>query len=231
MVLSLRSVRGIVLQGTHRPHHAPGSNAPTSLRANKSSGPLLRLNQPRVVLAPADGSISVGLCLQIIKIHAIRHIMVHPSDMSKKDKVRFEQKFSKNKCECWPWTKGLFGMGYGAFWLNGRNHPASRISYILYIGKIPDERQINHRCNNRKCVNPAHLYAGTQKENLADAVRAGNIGKQGEENYQAKLRNTDIPIIRRMIQLGIFHRVIAEQFGVRRQSITQIAIGRSWRDY
>lgn len=66
---------------------------------------------------------------------------------------------------CWIWKGGITGQGYGAFWLDGRTIPAHRFSYEYLIGPIPEKMELDHKCRNRKCINPEHLEPVTSKEN------------------------------------------------------------------
>lgn len=97
-----------------------------------------------------------------------------PQLMKLYDFSRFLQRVEiGNELDCWEWTGDLNQSGYGRFFLNGERMGAHRASYILENGSIPNGLFILHKCNNRKCVNPAHLVAGTQSENVQDTVRAG----------------------------------------------------------
>jgi hypothetical protein len=89
---------------------------------------------------------------------------------------RFYAKVQKTD-SCWVWIGARHSQGYGQLFtantVNGNPRPekAHRVAYELLIGPIPDGLQIDHLCRNKVCVNPAHLEAVTQKENLARRQR------------------------------------------------------------
>lgn len=88
---------------------------------------------------------------------------------------RFFDKINKTD-DCWEWNASLRGKtGYGAFKLNGKVIDAHRVSYELHFGIIPKGVLVCHRCDNRKCVNPNHLFLGTYKDNHQDGVDKGRI--------------------------------------------------------
>jgi hypothetical protein len=72
---------------------------------------------------------------------------------------------------CWIWTAAASKSGYGKFWHDNKDGRAHRASYELHHGKIPDGMQVNHHCDLSLCVNPNHLYLGTQKQNMVDMAR------------------------------------------------------------
>lgn len=84
-----------------------------------------------------------------------------------KTKARF-MKNVKITETCWLWTASLAGGGYGRIRISGLFVPAHRVAYELFVGPIEFGMQINHKCDVRHCVNPEHLYQGTQSQNRYD---------------------------------------------------------------
>ena len=81
--------------------------------------------------------------------------------------------------ECWNWTGYILPDGYAQFILSVKEGwvRAHRKSFELFYGEIPEGAHVLHRCNNKKCVNPLHLYAGSNADNCTDRVAAGKQGK------------------------------------------------------
>lgn len=85
----------------------------------------------------------------------------------------FEDKYiPEPNSGCWLWI-GALRAGYGNFWYKGKNESAHRVSWLLHNGKIPDEKCVLHKCDMPSCVNPDHLFIGTQRDNVIDAVSKG----------------------------------------------------------
>ncbi len=103
----------------------------------------------------------------------------------------------KGLFDCWEWQGSKDRDGYGQFRINKKLVGSHRLAYELYHGKIPDGKQINHKCNNRPCCNPFHIYAGTPQDNVDDMVRAGRQNKlYGELHGMAKLTEKQVVEIR-----------------------------------
>jgi HNH endonuclease len=130
--------------------------------------------------------------------------------------------------ECWIW-KGYRRFGYGMFTASGRSHLMShRISWELHRGPIPPGMGVLHRCDNPACVNPAHLFLGTQKDNMRDCKKKGRTA-HGERQGRAKLTASNVAQIRRMRQSGEACAEIGKRFNVHPDHVTRIANGRQWR--
>lgn len=83
----------------------------------------------------------------------------------------------KEEDECWKWEGSVDPFGYGHFYINEKDDYAHRASYFLTYGEIPDRMYVLHMCDNPICVNPKHLFLGTQKDNMQDMLYKGRSGK------------------------------------------------------
>jgi hypothetical protein len=86
-----------------------------------------------------------------------------------------------------------------------------------------------HHCDVRACVNPAHLFLGTPKDNSQDAVKKGrNTKLYGEQNGKAKLTRAAVLAIRRMCRRGVYQKTVAKQFGVGEATVSYVVNGGRW---
>lgn len=154
--------------------------------------------------------------------------MKHPDWRS-----RFWSKVDMSNREgCWEWQGAISKNGYGSFGLNGRAQTASRLAYWIANGEYPGKQFVLHKCDNRKCVNPAHLYLGDVKQNSKDMVDRGRWrggDSSGSKNGNAKLTEADIVEIRKLIAAGYNNKQIAKTFGVTHQMISKIRLGHFWK--
>ena len=136
------------------------------------------------------------------------------------------------KTNCHEWILGK-NRGYGCFKKNGIVYAAHRVSYEVHNNVIPDGMFVCHHCDNPKCINPEHLFLGTNQDNMIDMRKKGrgntNWIKSGEEQYASKLKDEDIKTIRKMINDGVFLKVIAKKFNVCLMTISNIKRNKIWR--
>lgn len=133
---------------------------------------------------------------------------------------------------CWLWTGRLRTSGYGVLSnFNGRgSKSAHRLSHELFKGPIPEGLFVLHSCDVRACVNPAHLRAGTQKENIADCIARGRFrpggSKRGSLNRLAKLTDADVLDIRNST---LSPKALRAKYGIDRTNIHAIITGKTWK--
>lgn len=131
--------------------------------------------------------------------------------------------------ECWPW-KGPLLNKYGAITVRGKRGIASRFSYELHYGPIPEGMQVCHTCDNPGCQNPAHLWLGTMADNQADMWAKGRSNRaRGESNGCAKLTESSVVEIRRLRGAGMTYTAISRRFGVDKSNIRNICLGKKWQ--
>jgi hypothetical protein len=139
----------------------------------------------------------------------------------------FDFAFPEPNTGCWFWVGSLTGSGYGVHYIApGYREQAHRYSWEIHNGKIPDGLQACHKCDVRCCVNPEHLFLGTQSENLKDMVRKGRDNpRRGSAHGKARLTELDIENIRFDTRTL---RAIGEDYGVDKQYIWKIKRGVHW---
>lgn len=128
---------------------------------------------------------------------------------------------------CWLWMRSLSKARYGVLTINGKLNLAHRIAWELANGPIPNQAHVLHHCDIRHCVNPDHLFLGDQRSNIADAKMKGRM-QRGEDRFNAKLQNADIPIIRSRLATGVPAARIARDYGVHVNTIKDVKHRRTW---
>ncbi len=139
---------------------------------------------------------------------------------------------------CWPWTGEHVPPGYGKFYFNGSRRTggehmrAHRFALWIATGQEPPaDLLVCHTCDNPPCVNPAHLFLGTNADNMADMTakgRHGYRGRQGSAHHHAKLDEEKVRQIWAMSAAGMTQERIASHFGVTRSCISSVQRGKGW---
>lgn len=133
--------------------------------------------------------------------------------------------------DCWEWRGPRFPKGYGIFSMRGRTWNAHRAGWVLFRGEIGDGLVVCHRCDNRGCVNPNHLFLGTQQENIADMVAKGRQRgdhRPGDKCPTAKLSEDQAIEIKRRALAGESQKALAREFGLKQPTVSNIKTGKTW---
>lgn len=128
--------------------------------------------------------------------------------------------------DCWEWTGGVDR--YGRFWTGSHSALAHRVSWELANGPVPDGLCVLHSCDNPVCVNPDHLFVGTNADNTQDALQKGRlIFPRGEHHGNSRLTEADVLAIREAARHASQAQVAA-QFGTHQGTISKIVNGKLW---
>jgi hypothetical protein len=133
---------------------------------------------------------------------------------------------------CWLWKKPPSYWGYGQARWNKKSYRAHRLSWEINFGPIPHSLLVCHKCDNRMCCNPSHLFVGTQADNIADMVKKGRNSYKtriGEEHKNAKLNDQKVREIKKLLAAGFSLRKIAKLYNVSGSVIFDIKRKKKWR--
>lgn len=148
--------------------------------------------------------------------------------------AKVSEKLVVTESGCWEWTGNKVGAGYGRIDFGGQKRVVHRIIYKLCVGHVENRIEVCHNCpggDNPACCNPAHLFLGTHTDNMRDSETKGrnsHPGLRGERHGSAKLTEADVRDIRRRVAAGENGRVIAEEKGISRTTVSQIASRQRW---
>lgn len=142
---------------------------------------------------------------------------------------RFWEKVDKSDINgCWLWTASKDKDGYGSLSTDRGIEKAHRLSWRLHFGGIPKNMCVCHKCDNPSCVNPQHLFLGTNLDNVADRTNKDR-GVRGSSCHTSKLTDVQIIEIRRRYANGEKQITLAKEFGVVKQAISAIITRSVWK--
>ena len=127
---------------------------------------------------------------------------------------------------CWNWG-GATTRGYGIIDWQGFDSYVHRAAYSVWIGPIPDNMLVRHKCDNRKCINPKHLEVGTHLDNMQD-MRDRRRSQIGERNTQSKLTEESVITMRKLYGAGTSQSTLGKMFGVSQTVAGKAVRGITW---
>jgi hypothetical protein len=132
--------------------------------------------------------------------------------------ITFWMRVSSSRDGCWEWLGSRFPNGYGLSWNGHETVGAHRYSWTLHFGLPPDGQYVLHRCDNRLCVRPDHLFLGSHADNMCDR-NDKRRQSHGERHWNAQLDDEAVRQIRRLVASGYRQSKVARLFGVTKHTV------------
>lgn len=162
--------------------------------------------------------------------------IITPEEVKEKMPERFWSKIKFGEPdECWEWQAAIGNKGYGFYndMENDKTVTTHRHLYKMVVENIPKGKFCLHTCDNRRCVNPAHLFAGTQNDNMQDMIAKGrakhDVTPFGSKHKMSKLNEEQVLRIKHLLSEGKSYVEIAKEFNVWPNTIGGIARGKFWK--
>jgi hypothetical protein len=133
---------------------------------------------------------------------------------------------------CWLWLGATKkDGGYPRVWFNGKYQKGHRVAWELANGETLGDRCALHKCDQPSCINPEHIFAGTQADNVADMLSKGReryVGLPGEQNGRAKLTDAQVAALRADLANGMTQTAAAARYGISQARVSKIWRGEGW---
>jgi len=142
-------------------------------------------------------------------------------------------RFVDKSGDCWLWTRSCNKRGYGQFKAPDKIKLAHRVSWEISNGPIPEGHGVLHHCDNPPCVRPDHLFLGTDKDNVRDAIEKGRFVylpvKFGEQHPGAKLTEEVVLQMRSLREIGWTYQAIADRYGLIKETAMCAIKRKTWK--
>jgi hypothetical protein len=137
------------------------------------------------------------------------------------EKKRFLEKVEQRESGCHEWASTFHRDGYGKFYFRSRQEQAHRVSYKLFVGEIPSSLWVLHKCDNRKCVNPKHLFLGNSVANVRD------MDKKRRRGTRCALTKEQAKGVLQLLTEGFTQQTIANRLGIHQTAVSRIKLGKT----